>query len=130
MTAMNNGAGDKGKAPATTFFVPAEHPAIAGHFPGDPIVPAVLILSQVAEAIAERFPGVVLGTLQNARFHQPLRPGEDCLVETEKTGDRIVFKVRLSDGTAAEPLRAGGRGVEANLVAGGQWLCRSPSATP
>ncbi len=103
-------------APAVT--VPAGHPAIAGHFPGDPIVPAVLILSLVEEAVAERFPDVVLGTLQNARFHRPLRPEQGCRIETEKTGERIAFRVLLNDGA------------NATLIAAGQWLCNLSTATP
>lgn len=36
---------------ATQFVVPPDHPSLAGHFPGHPIVPGVVLLDAVLEAI-------------------------------------------------------------------------------
>lgn len=53
--------------------VGADHRALAGHFPGNPIVPGVLLLSEVMRlaALSFRVSGV-----KQAKFHQPLRPGQ------------------------------------------------------
>ncbi|MDB6164384.1 MAG: fabA-like domain protein, partial [Xanthomonadaceae bacterium] len=58
------------------FSIPATHPSLPGHFPGRPIVPGVLILERVIDAIeAAQGP---LGTLRlpQVKFVQPLLPGE------------------------------------------------------
>jgi 3-hydroxyacyl-[acyl-carrier-protein] dehydratase len=35
-----------------TFTVPADHPSLAGHFPGAPVVPGVLVLDYVLSRLA------------------------------------------------------------------------------
>ncbi len=59
--------------------VPADHPAFAGHFPGQPLVPGALLLAEVMEAV-QRVPALAarLGghpTLAAAKFLAPVRPG-------------------------------------------------------
>ena len=69
-----------------TFSIPGDHPCLAGHFPGRPIVPGVLLLVQAVAAIEAgngrlhglRFPRV--------KFLQPLLPGEVARVEIESAG--------------------------------------------
>jgi 3-hydroxymyristoyl/3-hydroxydecanoyl-(acyl carrier protein) dehydratase len=60
-----------------TLAVDPAHPAFAGHFPGTPIVPGVLLIDWAVCAIqeAEAASGRV-GELSVVKFHSPVRPGE------------------------------------------------------
>ncbi len=66
-------------APASTFSfaIPADHPALPGHFPGHPIVPGVVLLDRAIDAI-----GTALNRpfatwkLSSAKFLSPAAPGE------------------------------------------------------
>jgi 3-hydroxyacyl-[acyl-carrier-protein] dehydratase len=58
-----------------TLLVPATHPILAGHFPGAPLVPGVLLLDAVARAYgnAVQLPHTLHAVLE-CRFLQPLAP--------------------------------------------------------
>jgi 3-hydroxyacyl-[acyl-carrier-protein] dehydratase len=71
----------------TTLSIPADHPAFAGHFPGDPILPGVVLLDAAVQAVLKAAqaetparPGSngANGTCQisSAKFLSPVRPGE------------------------------------------------------
>jgi 3-hydroxymyristoyl/3-hydroxydecanoyl-(acyl carrier protein) dehydratase len=57
------------------LLVPSSHPALAGHFPGKPVVPAVVLLDAVLARIASRGE-FVLRTISASKFLQPVMPGE------------------------------------------------------
>lgn len=103
----------------TVRVVPVSHPALPGHFPGNPIVPGVLILSFVTDAIRLQLPNVVTGTLLSMRFHAPLRPGKSFTILTELRGGgrkenaRVYVEIREDDGRSAP----------GTLIAAGQWAC-------
>ena len=62
------------------WLVPADHPAFAGHFPGRPIVPGVVLLDRAilfAEDMLGR-PGVNW-QVGNAKFFSPVGPGETLI---------------------------------------------------
>ena len=75
------------------FTVPADHPSLPGHFPGRPLVPGVLLLERVLDAIEAAHPARgVLGPLRlpQVKFLQPLLPGEPARVELEQIGQAPV----------------------------------------
>lgn len=76
------------------FTIGSDHPAIAGHFPGNPLVPGAVILSRVAQAIGARYPGRPPGTIASARFMAPLSPGQAATVEAKRNGNRVAFEVK------------------------------------
>lgn len=69
----------------TTLFIAPDHPAFAGHFPGTPIVPGVVLLDAVVHAVRQtgrpRAPGDGADTpplcqISAAKFLSPVGPGE------------------------------------------------------
>lgn len=81
----------------TGLRIDASHPALAGHFPGVPVVPGVVLLERVAAAW-KAWRGGSVGEL-DARFNHPLRPDEDAAIELSGDASRIRFVVVRSDGT-------------------------------
>jgi len=63
---------------AGSFRVPLGHPALAGHFPGYPLVPGSLILELVIAACGATCLGIPV-----ARFHAPLPPEHEVEVGFE-----------------------------------------------
>ncbi len=78
--------------------VPADHPAFAGHFPGNPIVPGVVLLDEALGAITAHFRVPAAGaTLQSAKFLSVVRPGEPLELEFARgEGTRVRFTVKAA----------------------------------
>ena len=67
------------------FSVPADHPCLPGHFPGHPLVPGVLILDRVVEAVeAAGAPANAAWEWPQLKFLQPLLPGEQACIELDR----------------------------------------------
>lgn len=77
------------------FVIGADHPAIAGHFPGNPIVPGVVLLDhavlELGAALGRRLVPTQVGT---AKFLSPVRPGERVEVLYQQGGDSLRFTLR------------------------------------
>lgn len=88
------------EAPPKAFEVAADHPIFAGHFPGRPIVPGVMLLewalSEVAASL-QRSPAAV--RVREAKFFTPLEPGQRAQMKLEVSGVRCSFDIRR-DGTS------------------------------
>jgi len=72
--------------------VPRDHPCLAGHFPGRPIVPAVLILELVAAAAREKLGVLRISGVRNAKFLAPLLPGQSLQIALDGDGEQIQFR--------------------------------------
>ena len=86
--------------------VAADHPALAGHFPDNPIVPGVLLLDLALTAIARRRP-VSLVAIETVKFLGLLRPGELCTIVWDQpsihTGQQLVtFRCLTATALVAE----------------------------
>ena len=74
--------------------IDAAHPALAGHFPGNPVVPGVVLLDRVLDA-AQRHLGLRVDTLRlpQVKFLQPLLPDQSAEIVLDMTGpDKIEFE--------------------------------------
>lgn len=90
------------------FSIPADHPSLPGHFPGRPIVPGVVLLDRVLEAIESRHGPLGPLRLPQVKFVQPLLPGETACIDLDGVAPRWRFRV-----TRGETLLASGEVVAA-----------------
>lgn len=59
------------------LFIDPSHPSLAGHFPGNPIVPGVVIVGEILESISQSLgERLVIIQVSFVKFHSPLRPNE------------------------------------------------------
>ena len=110
-------AGAASSTPASTrsFTVPADHPALPGHFPGHPIVPGVVLLDHAIDAIGSALNRpFATWKLSSAKFLSPAAPGETldlawntaasgAIRFTLRAGARDVASGVLSDAMSGVP---------------------------
>jgi len=79
------GAVASSEAIGARMVVDRAHPALAGHFPGRPVVPGVLLLARVEAELAAR--GHALRECTSLKFHATLAPGEPVDIHIEILAD-------------------------------------------
>jgi 3-hydroxymyristoyl/3-hydroxydecanoyl-(acyl carrier protein) dehydratase len=75
------------------FSIPADHPSLPGHFPGQPIVPGVVVLERVLEAIEATHGPLGPLRLPQVKFAQPLLPGDVADIVLDGDAPRWRFRV-------------------------------------
>lgn len=84
-----------GQSGVGEYLVRGDEPWLSGHFPGDPILPGVLLVeaaAQLAGVVAQNdpvippLPGLKLTALRSVKILGPARPGERVRIEARITG--------------------------------------------
>ncbi|GIL38196.1 hypothetical protein [Roseiterribacter gracilis] len=83
------------------FTIVAEHPSLPGHFPGDPIVPGVVLLDRVTALVGAAVAPARLAAVTSVKFLSPVRPGEAVHVTWRDRADGdVAFDCRCGDRAA------------------------------
>ena len=74
--------------PERIVTIGADHPSLAGHFTGHPVVPGVVMLGEIMNAIREMVKErIEFVGLPSAMFMAPLRPGERLAIRLDQQSD-------------------------------------------
>lgn len=88
------------------MHVSPDHPAFAGHFPGQPLLPGVTLLAEVIEAVL-REPALAARVgaaprLGVVKFLAPVRPGATLSISFDTTSATALrFEVRSANRAVA-----------------------------
>ena len=85
------------------FSIPRTHPALAGHFPGHPVVPGVLILETVLAVARQQEEQQIQGVAQ-AKFISVLLPDEPCVITLSRSRQGLRFTCAAADRMVATGL--------------------------
>jgi 3-hydroxymyristoyl/3-hydroxydecanoyl-(acyl carrier protein) dehydratase len=77
--------------------VPADHPCLPGHFPGNPIVPGTLVLERVIDCLAQRHGDLWVCEVVNAKFLSSLQPAQAFTVCFDERNEAIDFECRRGE---------------------------------
>ena len=92
-----------------------DHPASQGHFPGDPIIPGAVLLSETLLAIAAALgASLVPFQITSAKFLHPTRPGDRVLIEFSRPARG---EVRFTCAVGGRPVLTGQVSCHALLTA-------------
>ena len=96
-------------------IIRANHPALPGHFPGEPLVPGVVILDEVLAALIEWRQDSQLTEIRMVKFLAPLPPEQAFTISLSakneraaeinfccRAGDRVIVEGRLEVGWRAK----------------------------
>ena len=96
----SRGCGPQEKVACSSIMrIPSDHPSLSGHFPGNPIVPGVVILDKVIR-VAQQRDNRVTGVAW-AKFKAPLLPETTFRVELSPCDDGLDFRVVTDDQSVA-----------------------------
>jgi 3-hydroxyacyl-[acyl-carrier-protein] dehydratase len=87
----------------TALAVAHDHPALPGHFPGQPLVPAVVILDLVMAALQQERPALRFTGVNKLKVVRQLLPDQPFRLECgEPRGDSLRFRCWIGAQLLAE----------------------------
>jgi 3-hydroxyacyl-[acyl-carrier-protein] dehydratase len=99
--------------PFVNIDIDANHPVFAGHFPGKPIVPGVMLLDRAQQAI-EQASGLRMQGLAMAKFLSAAVPGDALVLEHDGSEGAVRFTIRCGE----------------RVVASGRFVAQAPGQVP
>ena len=81
------------------------HPSLPGHFPGEPIVPGVVILDEILAAVSEWRAHCRATVIQSVKFLWPLKPEQPFtirLAAKQAADNEIDFSCHVEDRVIVE----------------------------
>jgi len=84
-----------GESAQLVLRVPVDMFWLEGHFPGDPILPAVVQLAEAMRLIRQRWPDLEgLGKIRRAKFRRTIHPADQLTLQLKRMdgGRRVVFE--------------------------------------
>lgn len=82
----------------TSYLVPSGHPVLAGHFPGQPMVPGAMLLDALLLSVAQSY-GLCPGACEfhTVKFLSPAVPGDELEFRHEKGATGVIrFEIATS----------------------------------
>jgi len=73
------------------YRISSDHPALNGHFPGNPIVPGVMILTHVSKHLSDK--GLRIMLFDNVKFLAPLHPEQ--AFEIKLAGEENIYTFQV-----------------------------------
>lgn len=64
-----------------TFSISQQHPSLAGHFPGHPVVPGVVLLDQLLVGVRHACPELAISGFKQVKFISPVLPNDQVHVQ-------------------------------------------------
>lgn len=89
----------------TSCLIPPEHPSLAGHFPGAPIVPGVVILDEIAAVCGQWGKNYQLTGIPSVKFIAPVNAGQSFAVaftSVKTSQNQIDFCCRIEGRVVVE----------------------------
>jgi 3-hydroxyacyl-[acyl-carrier-protein] dehydratase len=84
----------------TSLPIAADHPAYAGHFPGAPVLPGVVLLDATLHALESA--AAAGWAINSAKFPSAVHPAEALILEHEMLPNGSVrFAIRTADRVVA-----------------------------
>jgi len=74
-----------------------DHPCLAGHFPGHPIIPGTLILECVVESLTAQHPETEVCEISHAKFLHPLQPGVAFTIHYQEKPGEALFECHAGE---------------------------------
>ncbi len=97
-----------GKRVVALKNVSVDDPNLQGHFPGNPLMPGVLLVEAMVQTAGLLLPegsSAVLAQIKEARFRRPVVPGDQVRIEAEQgTGLGSLRRFTLQAGVDGTPV--------------------------